>query len=647
MMKSLNNFAVIPLLKDHIDETCQDIKNMYDNGVISYPLMMMTLTPESDPPIDKAKKYCELYVVYRDKLASVGVPCGVLVQASVGHGYKLGKTFPFQHFIGMSNGASYDTVCPYDKGFLDYIYDALRQIAMCSPAHIMIDDDLRLIGRGTCGCGCELHVKRFNDLAKTDLSRQEIYDILISGKNPEYEKIYIETQKEAVLAAAKAMRRAIDDVDPSIGGSFCCVGNNAEFGAEISQILSGKGNPVTIRINNANYTAEGPRNLIRSFHKAASQVAKLRDTADIILAETDTCPQNRYSTGAMQLHSHFTGSLLEGTNGAKHWLNRLSAYEPASGKAYRKILAKYSGFYEFLAQIVPKIKWDGFCIPVLNKPTFRFGSNAFAEADGNNAWSDCVLSRLGLPMYYSDKSDGILCLEGDVFMSDNEIEKALCKTVILSSDSAKQLINRGYGEDIGVDVKPQSGLTPKAEIDCESNNPMSLQKNLQELVPLNDNAEILSYVCHSLDGIEYKKLFPGVVKYKNKKGGIVYTFCGTPKAAYNIHEAFSFLNYTRKQQLIKIMTDGMKSCIYMPSDEEVYFRMGELPDKTKVCTIFNIGCDPIEQTEIICTEQISKIEMLMPNGSLKKVDFVSNKNMYTLDACARTLEPVVLFVSTK
>ena len=178
----------------------------------------------------------------------------------------------------------------------------------------------------------------------------------------------VETQKESLVQAAKIMRAGIDAVNPALKGSFCCVGNNAEFAYEIAAILAGQGNPIVVRINNGNYTPAGARFFSNVFFSAAAQIAKLKDKVDVILAETDTCPQNRYSTGAMSLHTHFTGTILEGAKGAKHWITRLNAFEPESGVAYRKVLGKYRGFYQALAEIEPALNWRGFRIPVSDTP---------------------------------------------------------------------------------------------------------------------------------------------------------------------------------------------------------------------------------------------------------------------------------------
>jgi hypothetical protein len=312
-----------------------------------------------------------------------------------------------------------------------------------------------------------------------------------------------------------------------------------EFGAEIARIMAGEGNPCMVRINNANYTSLGAKYFSRSFLKCASSIAKLRGEVDVILAETDTCPQNRYSTGARSLHTHFTGSILEGANGAKHWITRLAAHEPNSGRAYRKILGKHHGFYQVLADLVPTLKWRGFCVPVASKPSYPLGEKMVQSADGTDHWSSCVLERMGLPFYFSDRAGGVACLEGDrdACFEDGEILEMLKGELVLSSDSAAHLIARGFGAYLGVSVRPWTGKTPTHECFSVGGNKCNVQVRTQELVPTSATTRTLSTVCHSVDKVHFEPLFPGVTVYENELGGRVTVFCGTPKADYNLTEA--------------------------------------------------------------------------------------------------------------
>ncbi len=639
----LYSYSIMPLDVAHIDEICNDIKEQYENGVASCALFKMTLVPEGNPPSDKATLLCKKYMLFKEKLASMGLSCGILVQASVGHGWLLGEMFSFQTHVNFCDGVATRVCCPCDTGFQEYIYSAMKTIASCQPDCIMIDDDFRTIWFKGEGCACPLHMEMFNKRANTSLTREQLWKIVNEKgeKSKEYTDIYIETQKESLIHTAKVMRAGIDAIDPSLPASYCCCGNNAEFAYEIASVLAGEGNPITVRINNGNYTPAGARFFSRAFHRASTQIAKLKGKVDVLLAETDTCPQNRYSTGAMSLHTHYTGSILEGTNGAKHWITRLITYEPESGRAYRRVLAKNFGFYEHLAELQPTLRWRGCRIFVPSTPDFTYG-RVKEEWDG---WSYCVLERLGLPMYFSSEMGGVTCLEGDVDsrLSDDDILKLLSHPVILASDTAKNLCERGFSKYLGVTVGPWSGKTPYREL-LSNGATLPIQQKTMGIYPISNDVTVESYVCNSNDDTNFERLFPAVTVYKNELGGTVAVFCGSPVAEFRLDTAFSFLTYSRKQQLIKMISEMGELPVYYPNDEEVYFRCADMVDGRMFCAVFNIGLDPVDELEVCCEFEAKRFYMLMPNGDEKELSFIKDGDKYKLGIPCNILDPVVLFI---
>ncbi len=641
---TLHTYTIMPLDTAHLPEICDDIQQQYESGIAQCALFMMKLVPEGDPPVDKAAVLCRQYRPFAEELRARGIPCGVLVQASIGHGWKLSEPFPYQRFTGLSNGVESEVVCPYDPGFGEYIYQAFRTIAQCAPDCIMVDDDLRLLGRWTNGCGCPLHLRRFNELAGTSLRREELYAHLTAGDDPAHTQIYLETQKEALLQAATRMRAGIDSVDPTIPGLYCCVGNNAECAYEIAACLAGQGNPVVVRVNNGNYKAEGARYLSDAFQRAAAQIAKLRGKVDILLAETDTCPQNRYSTGAMQLHAHYTGTLLEGAQGAKQWITRLSAWEPGSGKAYRAILARYSRFYAALAEVVPGLRWRGCRIPVRRTPGYVFGRpDGVIEEDAPSGWCRCVLERLGLPVYFSPEPGGVLALEGRTFLTDEEVQEAAARTMLLASDTAKELEERGLLSCTGVHVEPWDGKV--ASVERYAGNSMPTPYHLQRLVPVRTGVAALSTLCHSVDGVHFTELAPGVTAYPTPQGGTTYVFAGTPRAPYTLTDGFSFLNETRKRQLVRILREAGELPVWCPTDEEIYLRAADAPGGTLFCAVFHLGLDPIESLTLACDRPVTRIQQLMPDGTRADIAFTKEGETLHLATPCRTLEPVILWLS--
>lgn len=641
----LHSYTIMPLFVEHIDDICSDIKEQIESGVASCALFSMTLVPEGNPPTNKAKILCEKYKKFKARLDEMGLSSGVLVQASVGHGWLLGEKFPYQSHVNFTDGVAVQSVCPCDDGFKEYIYDALRTIALCSPDHIMIDDDFRTIWFKGEGCACPLHMKMFNDKAGTNLTGRELWEIVNTKSDiaKKYTDIFIDAQRESLISTAKIMRAGVDSVDPTLPLSYCCCGNNAEFASEIAQILAGKGNPVVVRINNGNYTPAGARYVSRVFHRASTQIAKLRGKVDVILAETDTCPQNRYSTGAMSLHTHFTGTILEGANGAKHWITRLIAYEPQSGKAYRRVLSKNCGFYNKLAEIQPSLKWRGCRIFVPSTPDFTYG-RVKEEWDG---WSYCVLERLGLPMYFSSENGGAVCLEGDVDtrLSDSEVLKILSGEVILASDTALNLINRGFGKYLGVDIREWHGKTPVRERLLINGSITKMQLESKEIVPLVEGVEISSYACNTSDYENYENLFPACTIYKNELGGTICVFCGTPVSEFHLDKAFSFLSYSRKLQLIDILSKMGHLPVYYPNDEEVYLKCADMENGDLFCAVFNIGLDKIDVLELVCDFEAKGFEMLLPDGTTKNLlDYSFDGKKYILDTSCGTQDPVILFI---
>ena len=640
----MENYSIMPLFEDHLEEVCQDIKEQYENGAATCALFCVKLVPEGVPAIDKARQQGEIYKLFRDRLAEMGLECGILVQCTIGHGYPLNQQNAFQNFVPLNGDTTreYGTVCPYDEGFRAYMTDQFKTLASYKPKVIMVDDDFRLMARQARGCGCPLHLSAVAKRIGKAPDRAELFSVLTDKTHEEYatyRDAYVDSVKESLLDCAKAMRAGIDAVDPKIKGIFCLCGRTTEFASDIAVILAGEGNPPTVRVNNGNYTPAGPRYLSYVGYRAAQQMAFLDERVTVRLAETDTCPQNRYSTGAYSLHSHFVASILEGAAGAKHWITRLATFEPESGKAYRQVLGKFRGYYNTLSALVPSLHFEGCRIPLQSVPEYEFTGESDAEK-----WSYCVLERLGLPMYFSKCNGGATFFDderADCF-TDAEIEKMLEGTLVLSAKAAKALELRGFSHLTGVSVRAWNGLPITGEIiDLDINRRCARQNGTMELIPAK-GAESTSTVYHLHDGKDIIPLFPGCVYFENEKGGKCITFAGTPKAEFHYTQAFSFLNQSRKAQLVKMLSLAGNLPVYAVGDEEIYFRYATGDDGCGYAILFNIGTDPIDEIVLQSEKEFSRIFELTPDGKWAEVQFSAENGRITIARTANTLMPVVL-----
>ena len=645
------NYSIMSLDEEHIDQFCADIEYQVKNKIATMPLFCMTLTPEGNPAIDKADLLCAVYEKYKAKLDAAGIPSGALIQASMGHGWKLNQPSAFQKYTNLTDGVTPEVCCPLDKGFRRYIRNSAKRIAQTRPDHIMLDDDFRLLLRNGKGCACPLHMAEFNRQAGTSLTREELYTAICKkdGEASRYKEIFIKTQVDSLIDCAKEIRAGIDEVDPKIHGSYCMCRNEGAY--EIAEIMAGEGNPVTLRINNAVYCQSDRRFLTTLMQRMALETASLTKMPDVLLAETDTCPQNRYSTSAATLHSHFSLSILQGAMGAKHWITRLSVYEPKSGSAYRKKLEKYSGFYEELAKISEGVEWMGCRQSLPTTPFFPFTPDV-TEPQNDNGWGAHVLDRMGLPIYFEGGCDGTgACFfdrKRDAGFSNDELLEFFKGNVVLDAPAAMRFIERGFGKYLGVDVKPypESARPASGELLGAASSSKALP-HLHELIPLSKNVKIYSEVYHLRDGVYKDILFPGVTSYKNELGGTTVVFSGSANFNHSLVHAFGWLNESRKRQIVNILNDLGELPVYYPDDAEVLLKAGKTKDGKLLCAAVDVSLDPIEEFPFVTDFEVKSVKRLCPDGSYEELSFTKNGNHYTTSATANVFDPLVLIIESK
>lgn len=641
------NYSIMRLDTLHIDHYCEDIRRQIEDGIATMPLFMMTLTPEGNPTIDKAGMLTETYRLYKERLDEMNLPSGVLIQASIGHGWVLNQPSAFTKYVNLTDGASPEICCPYDEGFRRYIRAAARTIASAHPAHIMMDDDFRLTFRPGRGCACRLHMAEFNRRAGTDFTRKDLLAALTANdeNSARYEEIFVGTQIDSLVECAREIRAGIDEIDPYLPGSFCACGDGTEGAYEIAEIMAGKGNPITVRLNNANYCALDPRDFAQSLHRAAAQIASLKGRPDVLLAETDTCPQNRYSTPAAKLHSHFTFTILEGAKGAKHWITR-AGFEPESGEAYRKKLAKHRRFYETLADMNDRLTWLGCRIPVPPRSVYAIRPGE-RHASDHGGWRTCLLDRLGLPMHFSGAGKGAVFFDGDadIGFTNEELTALLSETVVLDAPAAERFIARGLGKYLGISLRRRTAGEPNASGEQIAEGvTVATQKGAREIVPLSPEVKALSQVFHLRDGKYLDMMFPGITSYRNELGGTAVVFCGETDYAYHIVSgAFAFLNETRKKQLADILTELGVLPAYYPGDLEMMMKAAETEDGALFLALLDMSLDPIEEElPLVIYRDIARIRRLTPSGEWEDVPFTREGNLYRLSLSAGVFDPLVL-----
>ena len=661
------NLSIMPLDTEHIDEIVEDIIEQQRTGVSTHAMFMMEFNPEGTPPVNKAELQCAKYDLFRERLDKHGARHGVLVQATLGHIYTPYESYPFTPTVSLPTGEErVVTCCPLDPDFRKYIKEQFRILAERHPAVVMLDDDLGLFYRPTGGCACKHHMAELSRRAGKAITREELYGHVLGNTEEDkyYSDLYAEVVRDSLVDCVKAMREGLDEVDPTIQGvvSGIYTSTFCEFSGYTAEAFAGKGNPKIIRLNGGPYSNSantgGARNFTANMFRAAILRENTKDKVDVFLAETDTCPQNRYSTSAALLHAHFTASILEGATGAKHWITRLSAFEPASGKAYRRKLAKYSGFYEALIAYASKLRPFGCRIPLTRKQDY-FYQMRIKKHFNLSAWSSCVLERLGLPFYFGNDGEGAVFLDDFSVrgFTDDEIREFMKGTLILSVGAADALASRGFAHELGVNVASGTASIDQVGVQtvsasakvatAERVNGISLdvQYGNRELTPLSDETEWLSEVYHFNQKLNVPEpLYPGVTRHKTSLGGECIVFCGTPDMPFKYYSAFSLLNETRKRQLVDILSKNDLLPLYYPEDAELYLRAGRLQGGEILAVAFNLSQDALDELPLVIKSAVSRVDRLDEQGERVPCDFEVRDGVTHVKSPIAAMEPLALII---
>jgi hypothetical protein len=456
-------------------------------------------------------------------------------------------------------------------------------------------------------------------------------------------------QKETLVEAAKVFRRAVDSVDPTIQGINCTSADYCESVVYTSKEWAGKGNPRIVRLPNGTYVPPSGRGISDTMRRVAVTKTKLdRAGVDVLLAETDTIPFNRYSKSARYLHTHFTLCFVDGLYGAKHWITRLSAYEPKSGKAFRDILSKHNGFYETIHSLVK----NGIRMVGANSVVVTQERHSYSRQPWNygyeNVWASRVLERMGIPLYFSDIPGEANFFETPVqeLLSKDEIEKFFEKSVFLTAEAADGLAKRGFLDKIGCEVNDHEKAHVVAEsFDGTAGMCCTKQKDYKRLTPTSDKTKTISYNIDKIDG-RAKIISPAVTCYE-RDGKLTVVYCGTPKAAHTYTEGFAFLNESRKRQFVHLLSQAGALPVYYAGDIEMLVHGGYIDDGRMLMTFVDLCYDPLDTLEVYLEKAPKSIKAIRANGDLEEVDYRSvGDNIYELYERIEPMYPLVLVIES-
>ena len=360
--------------------------------------------------------------------------------------------------------------CPLDPAFQgDWSAKVKAVVAAAHPRMVNIEDDYTLAwGRGlnNGGCFCERHLALFAKLYGKKLSAAEIADAFKNrtDENLPIRRAFAGTVRESLCVLARKVRAAVDEVDPTVRICVCEPGLNADKdGSSVEAVARAFAGPNTrpaIRPSGAIYGAQTtpadiPGALAHTFY-TLERLPKDIET----FYEADPYPHNRFFASAAQMGSLMSGAVFAGSqNILLYCLQYLDDpfEDPGYADEYNRLKPRLEAVRDFNRSRRATLR--GVRI-VWTSDAMALTRGLGGGRDAQLADEAFILAKFGLP--YAMRGNGPAILAGNIVesLTDEELGKILSGGVLVDAPAADLLVKRGFGRDLGTDVKMAKGRLP-------------------------------------------------------------------------------------------------------------------------------------------------------------------------------------------
>lgn len=619
-MRLMNIVGIFP---GQVDTMVAEAKRLYREAGIDETLLSMSLHRQGGERLEKAMMYKQLLREFKAQLEGTGIKVGVLLQSLIGHrNDAVVEDADWQRAENI-NGTPLIRGCILSQTLRDYVYDVVKLIAEEGPDSLMIDDDCCLLKWRGAECFCDEHMRRFNAVSTRQFTAEALKThFKEQGPQDEAVMLFEKLRMDALEDFARLVREAIDSVDPDIPCSCCTPG--AEFMSidRVAKAVAGKNRPL-IRLCNANYLEGDAKDFPRVTYKAFALRNLIEGDIDVI-DEADTYPHNRYSKAAVALHAKLTVGALNGEVGAKIWLSNIYFQDSYTQRKYDEILGRYRNYYPAIVEIIRTAKATGPITPLPTKASVfkQFHPLAVDAAFYAFDWQRDFIAHYGVPARYARLGEpGIYLVTSDMlrFFDDAEIAEMLSQHVLLDDKAARILIDRGFGDEIGVTFGTEAESVTDGRL-CASGSylPYGFAWDVFPMIPA-DGAEVVAELIRApyAKAPEEQLAYVGAAAcwWKNAGGGRI-GIVREPKGGSFRHPAHRELLI----EMLECLNDGPLAVI-VECDQNVYARTWVLPDGSTLLAVFNLNFDPMASIDVSTTEPLKSVKLLDENGTWQPVQW--------------------------
>ncbi len=625
------------------------------SGIRRVILFSATFTENSSIfPEEYYKNHVELLRPYVKKLKDMGVETGINMMHTNGHCfYADEEEFGFRRAVTLEGEKSRGSVCMLDKAFTEHIKRAYKYYASLDPSVIFADDDVRMISLGQFICLCPEHIKAISKRVGRELEANEIRQAVLSdtfGENPIRDAFFEQLKDDVDLMLAQ-IADSVHEVSPKteIGimtTSYPAVTSDRDLSKFFKKTKDSKS--ISRIRTGMDYYREGDYNSIPStFSHPMIQRDFIDDPTIEIQPEIENDTYGFYyksnSITSMQLVWCLTNGFRNMQLNLFNWEMPVFNYDEITDMFVESI-----DYHNKIIELIPEgYRTSGIGIyahpRALTKRRAK-GGRLFFDANWYK-W----FGLLGMPVSSKPReSDFIMLVGDDIYLaSDSEIDSILEKGAVMDLRAAECLLERGYGERIGISAinKIETVFSGEWFTDDALNgefrgvansdyfySTLIDEETAKEITYL-DGARILSYYINH----RKEKVCDGVAAYENKNGErfIILPYVDTD------FTYFTTVNHKRRRQLINAFEwIAKKELPVACENEKMCVNINKFPNKN-VITVFNLSSDD-QKSVRLKYKPIGKLKVLTKKGKIKRVPSKYENGILTIKAFVHSADALVL-----
>ncbi len=417
----------------------------------------------------------EVWLRLMEDLSALVKPLGITLSVNQWHsvmhadlGKEMAEGTPFRPMVDPYGNRAGLCVCPLCKNWQEYIGGLYARYARLDASVLWVEDDFRLHNHDPLlwgGCFCEEHMRIYSRKAGKKLTREEfVSGILQPGEPHPYRRIWLDTARDTMLSAARAIAGAVREVNGQVKiGLMSSVPQvHAAEGRDWQKLLCtlSSGQAPVCRVHLPAYQEMAPWQYLIRFNLVSMLTAAFLPEGTEIYPELENYPYSLLSKSRRFTRFQLLSSLPLGVRGMTIDLYDLNGSGIVFSDGYQEMLHRVKPFLDRMQETGAFFSARlGVRVPVSQRSSYTlhtFRGESMEELYPGDAFFAGLLPALGIPFAYTVS----LRLRGETVAVSGQVLRNFAREeiaslmenniVLLDGDALETLCDLGLGEAAGV-----------------------------------------------------------------------------------------------------------------------------------------------------------------------------------------------------